>query len=87
MLLAPAGSAGGRFEREKIQKILEAMRIASCAMNAQWLRAVVVYRDELPPETFETLKLPVTGVMQKPAPLPGRKQEVRELTRKLGLPE
>ena len=28
-------------EREKIQKILEAMRIASCAVNAHWLRAVV----------------------------------------------
>jgi len=27
-------------EREKIQKILEAMRIASCAVNAHWLRAV-----------------------------------------------
>lgn len=29
-------------EREKIQKILEAMRLGSCAMNAHWLRAVVV---------------------------------------------
>ena len=31
-------------EREKIQKILEAMRVASCAVNAHWLRAVVVKR-------------------------------------------
>jgi nitroreductase len=56
-------------EREKIQKILEAMRIASCAMNAHWLRAVVVYRDELSPETFEKLKLPVTGVILELAPV------------------
>jgi nitroreductase len=56
-------------EREKIQKILEAMRIASCAMNSHWLRAVVVYRDDLPPETFEKLKLPVTGVIQELAPV------------------
>ena len=56
-------------EREKIQKILEAMRIASCAMNAHWLRAIVVHRDELPEETFEKLKLPVTGVIQELAPL------------------
>ena len=35
-------------EREKIQKILEAMRIASCAVNAHWLRAVVVNRAEIP---------------------------------------
>ena len=56
-------------EREKIQKILEAMRIASCAMNAQWLRAVVVYRDELPEETFEKLKLPVTNVVLELAPV------------------
>ncbi len=56
-------------EREKIQKILEAMRIASCAMNAQWLRAIVVYRDDVPPETMEALKLPVAGVIQELAPV------------------
>ncbi len=56
-------------EREKIQRILEAMRIASCAMNAHWLRAVVVYRDELAPEVFETLKLPVAGVVLELAPV------------------
>ena len=32
-------------------------------------------------------KLQESGMLQTPAPLPGRKQEVRELTRKLGLPE
>jgi hypothetical protein len=32
-------------------------------------------------------KLQDSGMLQEPAPLPGRKQEVRELTRKLGLPE
>lgn len=56
-------------EREKIQKILEAMRLASCAMNAQWLRVVVVYRDELDPELFERLKIPVTGVLMELAPV------------------
>ena len=30
-------------EREKVQKILEAIRLASCAMNAQWIRGVVVW--------------------------------------------
>jgi nitroreductase len=56
-------------ERDKIQKILEAMRIASCAMNAQWLRCIVVQRDELDPETFEALKLPVAGVIMELAPV------------------
>lgn len=56
-------------EREKIQKILEAMRLGSCAMNAHWLRAVVVYRDQLAPETFEKLKLPVAGVIMELAPV------------------
>ncbi len=56
-------------ERDKIQKILEAMRIASCAMNAHWLRAIVVYRDEVPAETMEALKLPVAGVIQELAPV------------------
>jgi nitroreductase len=56
-------------EREKIQKILEAMRIGSCAMNAHWLRAVVVYRDELDAEILERLKLPVAGVIMELAPV------------------
>ena len=38
-------------------------------MNAHWLRAVVVYRDELPAETFEKLKLPVAGVVMELAPV------------------
>ncbi len=56
-------------EREKVQKILEAMRIASCAMNAHWLRAVVVVRDDLDPDVFEKLKPPVAGVVMDLAPL------------------
>jgi nitroreductase len=56
-------------ERSKIQKILEAMRLGSCAMNAQWLRAIVVYRDELAAEDFEKLKLPVAGVIMELAPV------------------
>jgi nitroreductase len=56
-------------EREKVQKILEAMRIGSCAMNASWLRAVVVQRDELDAATFERLKLPVAGVIMELAPV------------------
>lgn len=56
-------------EREKIQKILEAIRVASCAMNAHWLRCIVVQRDELDAETFEKLKLPVAGVVMELAPV------------------
>ncbi len=56
-------------EREKIQKILEAMRLGSCAMNAHWLRAIVVHRSELDAETFEKLKLPVAGVVMELAPV------------------
>ena len=56
-------------EREKIQKILEAMRIASCAVNAHWLRAVVVKRADIPQETMEALKTPVSGLVQELAPV------------------
>lgn len=51
-------------EREKIQKILESMRIASCAVNAHWLRAVVVNREDIPEETMEQLKMPVAALVQ-----------------------
>ena len=56
-------------EREKIQKILEAMRIASCAVNAHWLRAVVVNRADIPEETMQALKTPVSGLVQELAPV------------------
>jgi nitroreductase len=56
-------------EREKIQKILEAMRIASCAVNAHWLRAVVVNRADVPAEKMEALKTPVSGLVQELAPV------------------
>jgi nitroreductase len=56
-------------EREKVQKILEAMRLGSCAMNAHWLRAVVVSRDEMPAESFEKVKVPVAGVIMELAPV------------------
>jgi nitroreductase len=55
-------------ERKKIQKILEAMRIASCAVNAHWLRAVVVNRADIPADVMEALKLPVAGLVQELAP-------------------
>ncbi len=56
-------------EREKIQKILEAMRIASCAVNAHWLRGIVVNRADVPTETMEALKTPVSGLVQELAPV------------------
>jgi nitroreductase len=56
-------------EREKIQKILEAMRVASCAVNAHWLRAVVVHRKDIPKETLERIELPVAALVQELAPV------------------
>jgi nitroreductase len=56
-------------ERAKVQKILEAMRVASCAVNAHWLRAVVVNRAEIPADTLEALKVPVAGLVQELAPV------------------
>jgi nitroreductase len=56
-------------EREKVQKILEAMRVASCAVNAHWLRAVVVNRAEIPPEVMEAVKVPVAALVQELAPV------------------
>jgi nitroreductase len=49
-------------EREKIQKMLEAARLASCAVNAQWARAVVGFRDELTDDQMNRLKTPVAGL-------------------------
>jgi len=55
-----------QVEREKIQTILEAARLASCAVNAQWLRAIVVERDKLPKEKLDQLKTPVAALTRVP---------------------
>ena len=56
-------------EREKIQVILETARLASCAVNAHWLRAIVVERDKLPPEKLNQLKTPVAALTLDLAPV------------------
>src|SRR5881296_267093 len=56
-------------EREKIQTILEAARIASCAVNASFLRGVVVERDRLDPDVLESLKTPVSALNIELAPV------------------
>lgn len=56
-------------EREKIQKMLEAARLASCAVNAQWARAVVGFRDDLTEDQLKRLKTPVAGLNTELAPV------------------
>jgi nitroreductase len=56
-------------EREKIQTILETARLASCAVNAHWLRAIVVERDKIPPEKLNQLKTPVAALTLDLAPV------------------
>jgi nitroreductase len=56
-------------ERDKIQTILEAARLASCAVNATFLRAIVVQRDTLDPDTLESLKTPVSALTLDLAPV------------------
>lgn len=56
-------------EREKIQKMLEAARLASCAVNAQWARAVVAFRDDLTEEQMNRLKTPVAALNVDLAPV------------------
>ncbi len=56
-------------EREKIQKMLEAARVASCAVNAQWAKAVVGFRDDLTDDQLNRLKTPVAGLNTELAPV------------------
>jgi len=56
-------------EQDKIQKILEACLIASCAVNAHWLRAIVVKRDDIPKAELEKLKNPVQATVIELAPV------------------
>src|SRR3990172_6652814 len=56
-------------EREKIQACLEAARLVSRAVNAPFVKAVVVYRDELTVGQRESLKTPTTTAQLDLAPV------------------
>src|SRR3990172_3826939 len=56
-------------EQDKIQKILEACLIASCAVNAHWLKAVVVKRADVAPDDLEKMKNPVQALVIQLAPV------------------
>ena len=56
-------------EKEKIQMMLEAARIASHWGNVQSLRALVVFRDSAPKETLDAIQAPVAGWQIRLAPV------------------
>lgn len=56
-------------EPEKIQRMLEAARIASHWGNVQSLRAVVVFRDSAPQETLNAITAPIAGFQIRLAPV------------------
>jgi nitroreductase len=55
-------------EPEKIQRMLEAARIASHWGNVQSLRAVVVFRDSAPKEVLDAIQAPIAGFQIRIAP-------------------
>jgi nitroreductase len=56
-------------EPEKIQRMLEAARIASHWGNVNSLRAVVVFRDSAPKEVVESITAPIAGYQIRLAPV------------------
>jgi nitroreductase len=56
-------------EREKVQVCLEAARLSSRAVNADFVQAIVVNRDDLSPEDRESLKTPTTTAQLDLAPV------------------
>ena len=56
-------------EPEKIQRMLEAARLASHWGNVSSLRAVVVFRDSAPPEVIDALVVPIAGFQIRLAPV------------------
>jgi nitroreductase len=56
-------------EKQKVQRMLEAARLASHWGNVQSLRAVVVYRHEAPREVVDAITAPVAGYQIRLAPV------------------
>jgi nitroreductase len=58
-----------RVDPAKIQVMLEAANRSSRSVNADYAKAVVCYRDELPTEVLEQLKTPTTTIQLDLAPV------------------
>ena len=56
-------------EREKIQMMLEASRIASHWGNVQSLRGIAVFRDEAPKEVVDSVTSPIADYQIRLAPV------------------
>lgn len=56
-------------EREKIQKMLEAARRASCAGNVMNVRGVVIWRHKASKELMDSIKLPISYQQMQTAPV------------------
>jgi len=56
-------------EPEKIQRMLEAARLASHWGNVNSLRAVVVFRDSAPQDVLDSLTAPIAGFQIRLAPV------------------
>ena len=56
-------------EREKVQVLLEAARLSSRAVNADFVQAIVVHRDDLAADDRESLKTPTTTAQLDLAPV------------------
>ncbi len=56
-------------EPEKIQRMLEAARLASHWGNVQSLHALVVFRDSAPQSTLDALQAPIAGYQIRLAPV------------------
>lgn len=56
-------------EREKVQAILEAVYRAPRVLEVDFVRTVVVYRDELKPQELQAMKMPTTTAQVDMAPI------------------
>ena len=56
-------------EREKVQVLLEAARLSSRAVNADFVQAIVVNRDDLSADDRDSLKTPTTTAQLDLAPV------------------
>lgn len=56
-------------EREKIQTVLEAARLCSQAVNSNWAKAIVAYREDFSEEERNSLKTPTTTAQLDLAPV------------------
>jgi hypothetical protein len=89
VFITPYGDCGGLFVANRTGTQFEVRELNGGKSNVRFSYRIVAKRKDIPGKRLEKLTLPDVPEPQRPArkPAPGKKEDVRRMLSKLGLPE